>query len=195
MKTKDAAAYELILSEICRIICGVASRVDTRSSDFDELREQKEKLLQASEEVVVRHDRIVHHINRLKRYQNALTVAVATSTETEYRERIRPRSQRIVKLFDEYYQLGIQCLAELDALTAVIREVDNATRRRVRKVFAQRLKEARKERGLTQEQLAAILGTTRDNISAYEQGRNEPPIYLFAEIAKFFGRTLESFLT
>ena len=66
---------------------------------------------------------------------------------------------------------------------------------RCRKVFAQRLKEARKGRDLSQQALAEAVGTTRENISAYEQGRNSPPVYLLAAVAKFFGRPFESFLT
>ena len=54
--------------------------------------------------------------------------------------------------------------------------------------FAQRLKELRKERGLTQQELADRLGLKRAALGAYEEGRAEPRLINVVAIADFFGR-------
>ena len=48
------------------------------------------------------------------------------------------------------------------------------------------LKSLRKEKGITQEQLAETLGVSGRTISRWETGRNMPDISLLAELAAFF---------
>lgn len=50
--------------------------------------------------------------------------------------------------------------------------------------LAQRLIAARKARGMTQVQLAQVLGTTQRNISHYETGAGYPPAPVIAELAQ-----------
>lgn len=52
--------------------------------------------------------------------------------------------------------------------------------------FSQRLSQLRKERDLTQEQLAIALNITRSRLSMYEQGKREPDFELQETIADFF---------
>ena len=54
-----------------------------------------------------------------------------------------------------------------------------------------RLEELRRERGITQEELAAILEVSRQTISSLENGRYNPSILLAHKIAKYFGMTIE----
>lgn len=49
------------------------------------------------------------------------------------------------------------------------------------------LKELRKEKGITQEQFAEILGISNRTISRWETGSNMPDISLLVEIADYFG--------
>lgn len=53
-------------------------------------------------------------------------------------------------------------------------------------MFKQRLAELRKQKGLTQEQLAKQLGFTRGQVSNYEQGTREPDFETLKKIADFF---------
>lgn len=53
--------------------------------------------------------------------------------------------------------------------------------------IAERLTDLRKEKNLTQEEVAEYVGATRQSISHYENGSAEPPIKCIAEYAKFFG--------
>ncbi len=64
------------------------------------------------------------------------------------------------------------------------------TRREV-KGMKNRLKELRELKGLTQEELAKVLGVTRQTIIAIEKGRYDPSLRLAFKIAKFFGLKIE----
>ena len=50
----------------------------------------------------------------------------------------------------------------------------------------ERLKELRKERGLTQKQLAEVLETTDDSIFSWEKGRSQPSIETLQKICNYF---------
>lgn len=56
------------------------------------------------------------------------------------------------------------------------------------------LKELRKGRGLTQEQLAEIFGVSGRTVSRWETGSNMPDLDLVIEIANYFQVTMEEFL-
>ncbi len=54
-----------------------------------------------------------------------------------------------------------------------------------------RLEEIRKEKGITQEELANVLEVSRQTIGSLENGRYNPSIILAFKIAKYFGLTIE----
>lgn len=54
-----------------------------------------------------------------------------------------------------------------------------------------RIEEIRKARGIRQDELAGLLGVSRQTISSLETGRYNPSIYLAYRIAKYFGMTIE----
>ncbi len=54
-----------------------------------------------------------------------------------------------------------------------------------------RLEEIRKEKGITQEELADILQVTRQTIGSLENGRYNPSITLAFKIARYFNKTIE----
>ncbi|HBW05480.1 MAG TPA: transcriptional regulator [Clostridiales bacterium] len=60
--------------------------------------------------------------------------------------------------------------------------------------FQTRLKELRKEDGVTQKTLAAAIGTTLDCIGFWENGRSEPSISEIIALAKYFGVTTDYLL-
>nr|WP_240912175.1 MULTISPECIES: helix-turn-helix transcriptional regulator [unclassified Thermococcus] len=53
------------------------------------------------------------------------------------------------------------------------------------------MRELREARGLTQEELAKILGVTRQTIIAIEKGKYDPSLKLAFKIARFFGVKIE----
>ena len=54
-----------------------------------------------------------------------------------------------------------------------------------------RIKELRKERKISQEQLALAVGTTRQTITSIEVGKYTASLALAYKIAHFFGLTIE----
>lgn len=61
--------------------------------------------------------------------------------------------------------------------------------------FNEKLQELRKQRGLTQEQLAEHLYVSRTAISKWESGRGFPNIESLREISKFFAVSLDELLS
>lgn len=54
-----------------------------------------------------------------------------------------------------------------------------------------RIRELREERGLTQEQLGEMVGTSRQAINAIETEKFEPSIWLAHDISRVFGCSIE----
>lgn len=54
-----------------------------------------------------------------------------------------------------------------------------------------RIEEIRKEKGIRQEELARLLGVSRQTISSLENGRYNPSIFLAHKIAVCFHMTIE----
>lgn len=61
--------------------------------------------------------------------------------------------------------------------------------------FNEKLQELRKEKGLTQEELAEILYVSRTAVSKWESGRGYPSIDSLKEISKFFSVTIDDLLS
>ena len=59
------------------------------------------------------------------------------------------------------------------------------------KIFSERFKELRLEKGIGQEQLAKELGVGKATISLWENGLREPKLYSLATIAKYFGVSID----
>ena len=54
-----------------------------------------------------------------------------------------------------------------------------------------RLEEIRKQRGITQEELAKILEVSRQTVGSLENGRYNPSIILAFKIARYFEMSIE----
>jgi putative transcriptional regulator len=54
-----------------------------------------------------------------------------------------------------------------------------------------KLEELRKERKLSQEELAAILEVSRQTINSLEKGRYNPSIQLAFKFSRYFGKSIE----
>lgn len=59
------------------------------------------------------------------------------------------------------------------------------------KFLKNNLEQIRKEKGITQEDLASALEVSRQTIGSLENGRYNPSIVLAFKIAKFFNLTIE----
>lgn len=61
-------------------------------------------------------------------------------------------------------------------------------------MIGERLLDLRKEAGLTQDELAAILSINKHSISSYERNINEPPDEIKIQIAEYFGVSIDYLL-
>ena len=61
-------------------------------------------------------------------------------------------------------------------------------------MIGERLLDLRKDEGLTQDELAAILKINKHSISSYERGKSEPPDDIKILIAKHFNVSLDYLL-
>jgi len=61
-------------------------------------------------------------------------------------------------------------------------------------IFSQRLRELRKEKNLTQKELAEALDMTQRKISYYEMGGSDPSTSTLLKIAKYFDVSVDYLL-
>ena len=54
-----------------------------------------------------------------------------------------------------------------------------------------RIEEIRKQRGIRQDELAKLMGVSRQTISSLETGKYNPSIFLAFKIARYFDMTIE----
>ena len=54
-----------------------------------------------------------------------------------------------------------------------------------------RIEEIRSQKGIRQEELARLMGVSRQTISSLENGRYNPSILLAHKISEYFGMTIE----
>lgn len=57
--------------------------------------------------------------------------------------------------------------------------------------FYQRLKDLREDRDMTQEQVARILGTAREQYNKYELGKQEIPFHHVITLARYYNVTID----
>ena len=61
--------------------------------------------------------------------------------------------------------------------------------------FAENLKDLRKNAGMTQKQLAVIMGVDQRTISAWEKGICEPSFTMLSRLCEIFNETFDEILT
>lgn len=54
-----------------------------------------------------------------------------------------------------------------------------------------KLEEIRKQKGIKQEELADVMGVSRQTISSLENGRYNPSVILAIKLARYFGLNVE----
>lgn len=56
------------------------------------------------------------------------------------------------------------------------------------------IQQKRKEKELTQEELARLMGVSKSSVSKWETGQTYPDIYLLPELATFFNISIDSLM-
>ena len=57
--------------------------------------------------------------------------------------------------------------------------------------FYENLRNIREDRGYTQQQIAEVIGTTRQYYSDYENGKREIPIRIYITLSRFYGVSID----
>ena len=73
-------------------------------------------------------------------------------------------------------------------------DTSNSEYRKQYQRFASRLRDARKEAGFTQVEVADLLNTTQSYISKYERGELRLDIVQLVPFARLYGKSLEYFI-
>lgn len=203
MKTKDAFALRSFdMQEYLRgklVECGLSSSalttLDADINDFDDMQRARKSYVRLDEELKAFRNKIIRHGERLLKYQMTLTKDVAKLDDDEYWFSIyKPRSKRIADLSEQYTAIARKLIETEEIISGLIYNLDQYQRGYYIKIFATRLREARKAAGLTQAELAAQIGLKRNTYSFYEQARNEPNVSLLAILAKELNRSPNWFL-
>ena len=63
------------------------------------------------------------------------------------------------------------------------------------RIFGERIEAARKKKGLTQEELAEIVGVSQSMINHIEKGRKKPSLDIAVALADEFGVTVDSLIS
>lgn len=202
MKTKNAFALrgfdfdnflQKKLAE-CGLKPTAIKSLDADENDFNNLQRARKSYSRLDEELKVFRQRIIRHNDRLLKYQMTLTQDIARLDDDEYYFSIRPKSKRAVNLSEQYTVTARKLLETEEVIGGIIYNLDQYQRGYYIKIFATRLREARKAAGMTQAELAAQIGLKRNTYSFYEQARNEPNVSLLAILSKELNRSPNWFL-
>lgn len=79
----------------------------------------------------------------------------------------------------------------IEKIVARYKELDEKVKIHYRKIFATRLKQARKERGLTQEELGKCLNISQRAIGNYENSTREPSIAMLIRMSQKLKRPID----
>ena len=138
---------------------------------------------------------IKRHIERLERYRRAVADKIVEDKTADV-EILREKYDIEQKLA-KYYQLEIYFDVDnllRERLAQAFRAVDDELKFSYRKIFADRLKLARQEKGMNQKDFGASVGLTQRAISNYEVGIREPSLATLARFSKKLQRPIGWFL-
>lgn len=129
--------------------------------------------------------RLTRHNDRLLRYSVYLIENFAVD------DVIQSRIRRARKLSDRYVDAcrAVQSLQK--KLHGIIVSIDNYAEQSLRQRFSERLREARKAVGLTQQQVADKIEMTASGYNQYELARRDPSIPTLIKIARILNRSAD----
>lgn len=151
---------------------------------------------------------IKRHGDRLTKYTRALEYKIATD-ETANIEVLRKRHKRVDELSMKYcgavtaagiasYLFAGIAVKDVGGLcqkiAKVYKELDGKIKSHYRKIFAERLKQARKELRLTQNAFGNLLGLTQRGVSNFENAIYEPSLAVLVKISEKLNRPVGWFL-
>lgn len=181
------------------------------TEDFDSFEITQEKF-DIMDDLLVRaveyQKHIKRHGDRLTKYTRALEYKIATD-ETANIEVLRKRHKRVDELSMKYcgavtaegitsYLFAGIAVKDVGGLcqkiAKIYKELDGKIKSHYRKIFAERLKQARKELRLTQNAFGNLLGLTQRGVSNFENAIYEPSLAVLVKISEKLNRPVGWFL-
>lgn len=180
-------------------------------TDFDSFEETQAKLVTMGallERVAQYQKHIKRHSDRLTKYARAVEHKITTDEKADIAA-LKLRYSRAGKLSVKYsgsftaYGLTSTFLGGIavedvgglcNKLAARYKELDAKIKAHYRKIFAMRLRRARKEMGLTQTELSIQLGTSQRGVSNLENAIHEPSLSTLVKVSEKLNHPVGWFL-
>ena len=203
-KTKDAFALrgfdvehflQVKLAE-CALAPTALKSLDADKDNFDDLQRARKSYARLDDAFKSFRKKIIRHIDRLLKYSMALTKNVARLVDDVqyYFSVVQPRNKRLADLSERYTAISQKLIEAEHMVDDIIYHLKQYQQGYFMRTFAQRLRQARKAAGLTQNELAEKLGLKRSSYTAIETARNEPNISVLALVSREFNRPTNWFL-
>ena len=132
-------------------------------------------------------DKIYRHYQRLETFSKKWNEIICEN-ETFSADDIRTKTRRIQELLKSYEEIQETIAKLLHIANYYVEEINTVYEKADRNIFAIRLREARKAKGLTQAQVANQLGMTQGGYTGYENSTREPSIATLKKIARILKR-------
>lgn len=179
--------------------CGLSPNalisMDADKNNFADMQRARKAYQKLDEELKNFRSRLTRHNERYQRYGRLITEKVASLDDDDYYFSVlKPKSKRMMILSDKYTAIAVKILEFEDKVDGIIYNLDQYQRSYYTKIFASRLRKARKAAGLTQAELATQIGMKRSSYGLYEQARNEPNVSLLAILSHELKRSPNWFL-
>ena len=182
------------------------------ANDFDSF-ETTQKKIDALDVLLAKAAEYQKHIERhgarLTKYAHAVAHRIATDEQSDI-SLLRGRHKRAGNLSQKYSG----CVSDIDGTTTYFRGgivvddvgrlcqkiaksykvLDEKIKLHYRKIFASRLKQARKTAGLTQEKIAPKVGLTKNGYALYETAKRDPSIPTLIRLTKELNCTADCLL-
>ena len=183
MKTTDALAIKTMKK--------ISAKVFAVIEEYKDAEKIRDELIAKLAELEARARRIARHTDRLTKMFAELTDAydVGTISEKEF----SLKGARYALHISLYGAMAVNTEDKEEAVSHVLATLIDDIQNPIRKIFAKRLKEARKASGLTQAELALRLGLKRSTYGQFEQGRNEPNVSILPQLSRALNRPFEYF--
>ena len=138
-------------------------------------------------------------INNISRQELATKFEISIHTLSKYEQGQREPSIDMITMLSDYFNISVDELIGHTCNLSAENSIDMIPQHcetNVNKLslFAERLKMYRVLKGLTQKELADMVGVTAVTINRYENGQREPDIDLLMKISKFLDISVDSLI-
>lgn len=134
------------------------------------------------------HMRIKKHLDKLSTLEYDCSIKFTEGWGEKFKTMYH-EAFSLMMFYQEYMLRGIYAL--IIESSNILDKCKNFIQQHYKKTFADRLKQARKEKSYTQEQLAEKLGVARITLTQYERAVNEPNFSMLVKIAKILDVSLD----